>query len=247
MGFFTLYKRDVFNIVKNPTLLIINSIFPLLFIMIFGYLSADYYGSKEITSYDYYGITMLVYCVLNVSMTASNSFMETSLKSSNLRVMYSPIRIRYIYVAKVMATFTVTSICLLLAMLIVHGCLNVSYGGSNTIYVIIILFLFNFFSSIVGVLFCCIFKSEEITNMILSIVNNVLAILGGLFFSLDGHGELTRTLSYISPVKWIVECVMKIIYDHDLSLVITTSAILIVMSSFCLLFCKLFFKVEDYA
>ncbi|EJR55648.1 hypothetical protein IIM_00740 [Bacillus cereus VD107] len=246
MGFFTLYKRDIVNIVKNPTLLITNSIFPLLFIMIFGYLSADYYGGKEITSYDYYGITMLVYCVLNVSMTASNSFMESSLKSSNLRVMYSPIRIGYVYVAKVMATFTVTSVCLLSVMLIIHGCLNVTYGGSNAIYVIIILSLFNFFTSIVGVLFCCIFKSEEITNMILSIVNNVLAILGGLFFSLDGFGEVMRTLSYISPVKWIVECVMKIIYDHDLSLVITTSAILIIMSSLCLLLCKLFFKVEDY-
>ncbi|MEH7457771.1 ABC transporter permease [Bacillus pseudomycoides] len=246
MGFLTLYKRDMMNIITNPPLVLTNTIFPLLFIVILGYLSSDIYGEGAITSYDYYGITILIYSVLNVSMTASNSFMESSLKSSNLRVMYSPIRTSYVYITKVLATFTFTSICLLFVMLVTHIWLKVSFGGRYAIYVVIIALLFNMLSSVVGILCCCILKSEEVTNAILTIINNIFAILGGIFFSLDGYGDMIRVVSYISPVKWVVECMMKIVYDHDLSLFGVTGSIFIVLSSLGLFFCSVFFKEEDY-
>jgi len=37
------------------------------------------------------------------------------------------------------------------------------------------------FASILGVLFCRIFKSENIANQVLSIVITIFAMLGGLF------------------------------------------------------------------
>lgn len=246
MGFFPLYKRDLLNIITNPILVMTNTVFPFLLILVFGYLNSSYYEGGIITSYDYYGITILIYSILNVSLTASNSFMESSLKSSNLRVMYSPVRTSFLYIAKVLATFTFTSICFLLIALVAHIWLHVTFGGIYVIYVTIIVLLFNMFSTVVGVLGCCIFKSEEITNKILTIVNNILAILGGVFFSLEGLGESIRVVSYISPVKWVVECMMKIIYDHDLSLFGITGSVLIGLSIFALFLCFVFFKEEDY-
>lgn len=73
MRFFTIFKRDFRNIILNPVLLIYNTVFPLLLVSVLGYLSyGDYFG-YGITSYDYYGITVLIYSALNVSVTASNS------------------------------------------------------------------------------------------------------------------------------------------------------------------------------
>ncbi|ENQ3077746.1 ABC transporter permease [Bacillus sp. WLY-B-L8] len=246
MSFFVLYKRDVVNIVMNPVLLLTNTISPILFILIFGYLSNGSYGESGITSYDYYGVTILIYGILNVSMTASNSFMEKRLKNSNLRVMYSPIRVSYLYLSKIFATFTFTSVCYLFVMCVAHVGLHVTFGGRNVGYVMIIMLLFNFLSAVIGVLFCCMFKSEEVTNKILSLLNNAFAILGGVFFSLDGLGDAVRTISYISPVKWVVECVMKIIYDQDFSLFLTTGGVLVLLTCFGLVGCKFLFKVEDY-
>ena len=246
MGFFVIYKRDVVNIVMNPVLLLTNTLSPILFILIFGYLSNGSYGESGITSYDYYGVTILIYSILNVSMTASNSFMEKRLKNSNLRVMYSPIRVSYLYLSKILATFTFTTVCYLFVMYVAHIGLHVTFGGKNVAYVIIIVLLFNFLSAVIGVLFCCMFKSEEVTNKILSLLNNAFAILGGVFFSLDGLGDTVRTISYISPVKWVVECVMKIIYDQDFGLFFTTGSVLILLTCFGLVGCKFLFKVEDY-
>lgn len=140
-------------------------------VLVLGYLSSSNYGSQGVTSYDYYGITILLFSILNVSMTASNSFMEKSLRLSNLRIMFSPINTSYIYVSKILATSAFTSLCYFLYALICKFLLQVNFGYHNTTYIFIIMLLFNFLSSSLGVLFCCIFKGEELANTILSPLN----------------------------------------------------------------------------
>ncbi|MDP4094663.1 MAG: ABC transporter permease [Bacillota bacterium] len=244
--FMTLVKRDMVNILKNPTLLISNLVITFVLTLILGFLSSGNYGRTGVDSYDYYGITMLIFAVLNVAMTASNSFMEKSLKTSNLRVIFSPIPKSYIYLSKIVATFAFTSVCLLLNTFLFNIVLQVNFGGARILYVIALLLLFDLFSSITGVMFCCIFKSEELSNRILSLVIDIFAILGGIFFQLDGFGDVLRKLTYISPVKWVVEAVFRIIYDNDLSLFIQPLLVLSVLSLVFLGVCKLTFKTEDY-
>lgn len=178
MRFFTIFKRDFRNIILNPVLLIYNTVFPLLLVSVLGYLSyGDYFG-YGITSYDYYGITVLIYSALNVSVTASNSFLEESLKFGNLRIAYAPIDLSYIYLSKIAATFLFTSITAMGVMFLLKTSLGVNIGGDKFPYVVSILLVFNLFSSAMGVLLCCILKSEELTNTILSVINNAFAILG---------------------------------------------------------------------
>jgi ABC-2 type transport system permease protein len=244
--FYVIFKRDLINIIKNPTLLMYNTLFPFLLILILGFLSSGNYGKGEISSYDYYGVTMLILCLLNVSLTASNTFMEKSLKISNLRIMYSPIKTSYIYLSKIFSTFFFTVICFLLLMLVSNLFLNVNFGGKNSMYIIVFVLLFDLLSSTLGVLFCCIFKSEEAANKILSVFVNIFAVLGGLFFQLDGFGAGVEKITYISPVKWVAKGSFKIIYDNDLSYFVPISISLIILSILMMLGCKLFFRTEDY-
>ncbi len=244
--FYTIFKRDVINLVKNPTLLMFNTAFPFLLILILGFLSSGSYGKSGIDAYDYYGITILLYIALNVSVTAANSFMEKSLKNSNLRIMYSPISISFIYLSKIAATFAFTSVCFMALAAASGLLLGVNFGGGNTIYTIIMVLLLDLLSSSLGVMFCCIFKSEELTNKILSTANNILAVLGGLFFQLDGFGRTVEGLTCISPVKWVVQGIFRIIYDNDFSWFYPTVLILLVLSAAMVLLCKLTFRTEDY-
>lgn len=244
--FNTIFKRDITNIVLNPVLLISSSVFPLLLIMVMGYMTSSVYGGGEVTSYDYYGVTILIFVTLNVSMIASNSFMEKSLKTSNLRILYSPVPTFYLYLSKMLATFLYSSVALFLLVGLTHFILGVNFGGKGWVYVVLILIGFTLFSSALGILLCCIFRSEETTNKILSMVNNTLAVAGGLFFQLDGLGRTVELVSYLSPVKWVAEAAFRMIYDQDTGLVWPMLAVCILGTIVFLWGCKLTFKVEDY-
>lgn len=245
MGFYTLFKRDFKNIILNPVLFFSNTIFPILLLMVMGYLTHDSY-SKSFSSYDYYGITLLLYTILNVCTTASNSFMEKSIMDSNLRILYSPVRLSYIYISKLLATFFFTAICYACYTIVTKLIFNVNFGGERAPYVFIMLLLFDLLSSAVGILFCCIFKSEETTNKILSVFINVFSILGGAFFQVDGMGKTAEQISNISPLKWINTAIFRTIYDKDTSLVLPVCAIFLIASFILLIGCKLTFKTEDY-
>lgn len=244
-SFYTILSRDFLNIIKNPVLLFYNTIFPFLFLLILGYLTNDMNGN-QVKSYDYYGVTILLLSVLNVSITAANSFMERSVKRSNLRILYAPIPTSFLYGSKIVATFLFTSICFLVLMGIEHLVLGVHFGGNCFVWIMCMMLALNLFSSILGVLFCCVFKSEEVSNSILSMVNNVFAILGGLLFPLDGLGRTVQIISYFSPVKWVAEGMFKVIYDHDLHIVLPTISVCLGLSVICFLLCKLTFRTEDY-
>lgn len=244
--FYTLLKRDIVNIFLNPMLLSYNTAFPFLLILVLGSLNRGGYGNTGIDSYDYYGVTILLYIVLNVSTTSANSFMERSLKTTNLRVMFSPVRNSYIYLSKIAATFIFTSVCFVLLMLASAIILGVNYGGRNVLPVLGLVLLFNLLSSVIGVFFCCIFKSEELTNKILSLVNNVFAVFGGLFFQMGGLGRTVDIISGVSPAKWVAEGIFKMIYDNDISLFLPIAAIFLALSVLLLAGCRLVFKTEDY-
>jgi ABC-2 type transport system permease protein len=222
-----------------------GTVYPFLLVLVLGFLSSGNYGSS-VTSYDFYGISMMIFVIFNTSTIASNSFMEERIKKGNMRIIYSPVPSGFIYVSKILATFVFSSIGHLAVMLILHLLLKVNYGGSNFGFILIIFLLFEFFSSTLGILLCCIFKSENSANQLLSIIINISALLGGLFFRLDGLGDKVEKISYISPVKWIINDIFKIIYANDFSYFIPTAAILVLLSLAALMMCKIFYRTEDY-
>lgn len=243
--FSQIFKRDFLNMIFNPMWFFYSTVFPFLLVLILGFLSSGAYGSS-VTAYDYYGITIMLYMIFNTSTLAANSFMEERIKKGNMRIIYSPLPKSFIYLSKIAATFTFSSLCHLLVIILLNLVLNVNLGGANTVYVILILLMFEMFACVLGILFCCIFKSENISNQILSIVITITSVLGGLFFRLDGFGKLVERISYLSPVKWIVTGIFKVIYDRDFSYYLPSTAILIVLSLLALLLCRKFYRTEDY-
>ena len=243
--FLVLFKRDLVNLFINPVFLPYNTIFPVIMVLVLGLLVRSTYGSV-VTSYDYYGVTIMVYMGLNISVIATNSFMEKSLKDTNLRVMYTPIRIWYIYAAKILATFVFAVVCFSAVMVALHYWPGVNFGGENAIYVALLLAALSFFSCSLGVLFCCIFRSEELSNKILTFVNLAFALLGGVFFQPDSLGPTVVALSYASPARWVSQSAFRIIYDADFTGFLAIVCGLLVMGIGLTLLCAYFFRTEDY-
>lgn len=243
--FSQIFKRDFLNLIFNPMWVFNGTLFPFLLVLVLGFLSS---GSYEIsvTAYDYYGVSMMIYVIFNSATISSNSFMEEKIKQGNMRIIYSPVPKSFMYTSKILASFVFSSICHLLVIIVLHLSLNVNFGGTNVLFVILVLLLFEFLASILGVMFCCIFKSENTANQILSIVINISAVLGGLFFQLGGFGKNVENISYISPVKWIVTDIFKVIYDKDFSYYLPTVIIIIVLSIAALFLCGKFYRTEDY-
>jgi ABC-2 type transport system permease protein len=172
--------------------------------------------------------------------------MEERIKQGNMRIIYSPVRKREIYMSKILVTFLFAGSCHIIVIALLHFILGVNFGGWNSVWVVALMLLFEFFASSLGVMLCCIFKSENTANQILSIFINISAILGGLFFQLDGMGSAIAKLSFISPVKWIVNAIFRIIYDGDFSWFIPCALILIALSLISSQLCSRFFRTEDY-
>lgn len=243
--FLQLFKRDFLNLFFNPMWIFYSSAFPFLLVLILGFLNSGGYGNT-ITSYDYYGISMMIFSVLNTSSISANSFMEERIKKGNMRIIYSPLPKGYIYTSKIAASFVFSSFWHLIVIILLNLTLKVNYGGYNMGYIILLVLILEVFASILGVLFCCIFKSEGAANQFLSIVITIFGMLGGLFFRIDGFGPALEKISFVSPLKWIVTDIFKIIYDRDFSNYLSTVVMLIVLSLLTLLLCKIFYRTEDY-
>lgn len=244
-GFYNICKQDFMNLAKNPMWLFYVLAFLILLVGVMGFFMEGSYGT-EITSYDYYGISLMIYGALNAATIGANSFMEERIKAGNMRIIFSPQPDSYLYFSKIIAAFLFTEIAYFIDFGILHYLFGVNIGGMYTGYVLAVLTMAILFSSALGVMCCCILKSENITNQILSTLLTILCLLGGVFFSLDGFGETVRKICLLSPVKWIMNTLFAIIYDRDLGQVIPTIFMLAAGTVIIVVLCGVFFHKEDY-
>lgn len=246
MNFIRIVKFDFMNIVKNPMLIIFNTIFPILLIASIGFITSGSYGREYITSYDYYGVTMMIFTALLSSMTATNAFMEEKVKKGNTRIAYAPVNKTEIYLSKLVATYILATVSYSFILFVGQYFFYINFGKDNFFYVLLLINLLSLFGCALGTLFCSIFKSEETANSLMQIPILIFIFLGGAFFPAASLGKVVNIISYASPIKWITECIFKVIYDNNFSLYMPTIVIILTATVVCILMCQVFFKPEEY-
>ena len=235
-------KEDLKNLFKNPMWMFYSTVFPILLIIILGFLNKDSYGS-EITSYDFYGISLMIYAVTSSGMTSANAFMEERIRKANMRIIYAPGSESVIYLSKIISSFLFALICHTFDMILLFNLFHIHVEAVPEL--ILMLILGEFFFNALGVMFCCIFKTEAMANQILSIFINLFAILGGLIFPVDGYGKAVRAISYISPSKWLAKAAFGMIYDRNYTWFIPVMAGLGICILTVLIICSKTFRKED--
>ena len=236
---------DIINLATNPMWIFYAVGFPIVLVLILGFLTSGSYGNT-VSSYDYFGVTLMIYSIFNAATFSSNSFMEERIKKPNMRLIHSPIRPFNIYFSKILASFSFCTVAYIVVAIFLVFTVGVDYGGTDVWAIILIMLLGNFFFSALGVAVCCLLRSEGITNNILSLLFALFAILGGLFFPVEGLGKAVIAASWVSPGKWILTACLRIIYDKDFSMLLPICGFFIIFSVTALALCGRFFRGEDY-
>lgn len=243
--FLRIVQRDTINLFMNPMWLFFGIGFPFLLTAVLGVLTEGLYGSS-ITSYDYYGVTMLLYSTLYAATFSANAFLEERIKQPNLRIIYAPISKFSIPLSKILATFIFTSVFYTLAGGIMHLILGVNFGSAHLWQIWALFMAVDFFFSCIGVLMCCLFKSEGVANQIISVVTTLFAVLSGLFFPVASLGKQMVTVSKFSPITKVVDLIFALIYDASTTGFLAIMGMLLGLSILLILCCGGLFKGEDY-
>lgn len=243
--FMRIVQRDSLNLFLNPMWIFMSIALPFCLASILGFLSEGMYGSM-MSSYDYYGISMLFFGILNTATFAANSFLEEKIKRANLRIMYAPIKKWFVPTSKVLATFIFTTFFNTLTASLLHVLFDVNYGGENMIYVWLLFLAMNLFFSSLGVLMCCLFKSEEIANQILSLVTALFALFSGFFFPIQNFGKVFVKISNLLPTTKILDNLWVIIFDQDHSAFLSEFLLMIGLSILMIILASSCFKEEDF-
>lgn len=236
--------QDVYNLFTNPMWIFYNVVFSFLMTAIFGYLTKGLYGDR-VASYDYYGIAMTVFAVMNTGTIAANSFMEERIKAGNMRILFSPVNNVWIWISKIIASFIFGVVCHLVTIGLLKFSFHIYLGSGGWQWLMFLFISAEFFAAVLGVFLCCLFKSEQTANQILSLVLQLMALAGGVFVSLERFGETFRNISFLSPMKWIMQSVFLLIYDHIPVYCIYAGSGLLILSGFGIFGCFRTWKGEE--
>ena len=102
--FWTLFKHDLYNLISSPgTLSVFLFSYNLNFIN--GVLFDNLYHTTIISSYDFYGVTMIFFIAMMGATVPANAFLEKHIKNGNTRIFYSPVSRVSIYSSKILTCF----------------------------------------------------------------------------------------------------------------------------------------------
>ena len=240
-----IFVLDLMNLLINPMWIFYAIGFPIALILILGFLTSGSYG-HAVSSYDYFGVALMIFGIFNSATFSANSFMEERIKKPNMRLIHSPIRPFHIYFSKILASFVFCSVAYAIVAVVLHLAVGINYGGATAWAPLTIMLAGNFFFAALGVTVCCILKNEGVTNNILSLLFMLLSLLGGVFFPVDGLGKAVAAASWISPARWMLTACLRIIYDGDFSMFLPVFGLLAALSVAAVALCGRFFKGEDY-
>ena len=241
-----LIKQDFKNLITTPVVVMACVVYPWLLVGLFGFIFSSLYGGEGVSSYDYYGVTMMIYIIIASITITPNTFMEKKLRQGNIRIAYAPVSKISIYMSKILSSYLFMVVTVSINMTIMNYFKIVNLGIDNFIYVLVLFMAFLLFTVTIGGAVCVILKTEELTNMILSNVASVLALVSGMFFPVDSLGKVVSNLANLSPIKWILDSTFSVIYDNNFQNYKAIVFGMILLSMACLVVMHFNYKPEDY-
>ena len=246
MRFFILMKQDFRNIISNPSIMLFCIVYPTALVLLFGFLFSDMYQSDIVTSYDFYGITMIFYLILQSATITPTVFMEEKNKKGNLRIAYAPVSRIEIYLSKLITVIAVLTVSFMVHISIFHFTGLVNFGGDNVLGVMSLFFSLMVFMVTLGGAISSLIKNEDLTNKIVGVTINCFAVVSGLFFPVEMLGKFAGDIANSTPVKMTLNKIFEIIYDNSFT---SFGWVIGVTTLFTIVFLIIIhknYKIEDY-
>ena len=191
-----------------------------------------------LTSYDYYGVTMMIYLSMATVVILPDMLFGSRVKNANNRIIYTPIARTKVYLSKLLVATGFSYGILAAYMLLFNAIRFVNFGGSQILPLLLLDLAFVIFAITFGGAFCVILRNEDLSTNLLNLVINVFAIVSGLFFPMKIFGKKIAAIADMSPIA--------IIYDHNFQESITTFAILVAGSCVFLIIIHMLYRPEKF-
>ncbi|HBG3258057.1 TPA: ABC transporter permease [Clostridioides difficile] len=242
--FLTLFKLGIKRRSKDFFILFYNIVFPVIIIVLLGYLTSKSY-SKEFTSYNYYTIVTIPFCVLMGIISVSYVAQDEKISNTSYRYMISPISIVDLVISKLFSCTTVFSIYNLITLVVLRGIFHMSFGGK---FLVVIFFLMCESIAVVsmGLFLGLVCKNLDMLRNIINIPIVIFGFLGGVFFPVSSLNPVISLIINISPLTWINRGIVDCIYDNNLQLLFNISCIFVAVSIFMTILTIKFFKKEVF-
>ena len=108
----TIMKQDLINLWKNKPIMMYLLIYPILLIPITGFVFNSIFTGGILNSYDYYGVTMMIYLSMATVIILPETLFGSSVKYANYRIIYSPIPRYQIYMSKLFVSILLSYLIL---------------------------------------------------------------------------------------------------------------------------------------
>ena len=246
MKLFILMKQDFKNILTSPSVMTFCLVYPTALVLLFGFLFSDMYQSDIVSSYDFYGVTMIFYLILQSATITPTVFMEERTKKGNLRIAFAPVSRVEIYASKLLTTISVLAVSFLIHIVFLGVTGIVNFGGYNMPIIMGLFFLILLFMVTLGGVVCTLVKNEDLTNKIVGIIVNCFAVISGIFFPVEMLGEFAGNIANATPVKMTLNKIFEIVYDNSFDGIGWIIGITVIFTIVFVFIIHKTYHIEDY-
>lgn len=227
----TLYKNELYNnesmIVEGVLSTLVerfNSIYDLITLgegdFTFpndSYVSLEQVNSNERPSaLDYYGIAISMLFIYYFVPLPIGSIIKEKLNGTLSRTLLAPISKYDLLIGKIISTFLVSGIQILILLIGTIVFFDVNWG-ENLILILILLLTQSFLASNIAVAFGFVLKNENIAVSIIHILIVIFGMFGGSYMPLEGLGLFGQIGKYVSPIWWNMNGVFTVIYNGSMT------------------------------
>ena len=242
--FLIIVRRDILNLLKKGSFVFAAVIFPVALVGLLGLLDEGLYGSA-LTGWDVCAVNVMIYMGAYAAMISTNSFMERTLRPTNLRVLFTPVPLPVLYLGKIVATTVFCGAGYVIDMIALSLC-GVHLGPALGMEMAGLVLAVTLASTSIGVFVCCIVKDEPTSNRVLSLIMNALAAIGGVFFSLERLGGAAVKIASFSPFTWLREAAFHFVWNGTARSLAVASGAAVMVAAVAVVACRASFKPEDY-
>lgn len=219
-------------------------VFPIVIISLLGYLTSKSYG-KEFTSYEYYSIVMIPFCLLMGITSVAYAAVDEKRTRTAYRYIIAPVSKSVLIVSKLLSCVIVLSVCSMIVLISSKLMFHLPIKG-NVFYLFTLLLCESVAITGLGLFFGLASKSFVALKNFLNFPIMIFGFLGGVFFPV---GSLNPALSFVinlSPLTWINRGIMYCLYFSNITILLYTSAILFLVGVLFTILTIKYFKKEAF-
>ena len=222
-----------------------NLMFPLLMIFLLGFLCKGMYRDQIITSYQYYGIVIIPFCMFLSVITAAYAGKDDAYANTANRILVAPVSNAAIVFSKIFAEIIVFTGCSFI-VLVLSVCLFDVCDIKYIVHILILYIVIAFLSASVGTYFGLGMKDFMKFKNILSIPVLIFAIFGGCFYQFGTLNKILSLVMNLSPLRWINKSLFLLIYDKNSTVLYILNLIMLIVGCVFTLLAIISFKREEY-